>query len=152
MNETYGEFFDAMNQIRKIRIGDLFPNMTKADCTTLMAINHYNREKKSEILTVSELAGKIHTKTSAVSRTLKNLEEQGLIIRTVNQADRRNTYVTLSEHGKDTCEKMEHTMSEFAEAVLSRMNRDDLKRLIAYLNELHQVAMEEIELRKNRKE
>ena len=53
---------------------------------------------------------------------------------------------------KDTCEEMEHTMSEFAEAVLSRMNEEDLKRLIAYLNELHQVAMEEIELRKNRKE
>ena len=152
MNEAYGEFFDAMNQLRKIHIGDLFPDMTKADCMTLMAINHYNRAKKNEILTVSELAEKIHTKTSAVSRTLKGLEEQGLIVRTVNQADRRNTYVTLSEHGKDTCVEIEHTMSEFAEAVLSRMNRDDLKHLIAYLNELHQVAIEEIELRKNRKE
>ena len=43
-------------------------------------------------------------------------------------------------------------MSEFAEAVLSRMDREDLKRLIVYLNELHQVAIEEIELRKNRRE
>jgi len=152
VEEIYGKFFDAMNQIRKIRIGDLFPEMTKADGMTLMAINHFNRKKQEGILTVSELAEKIHTKPSAVSRTLKNLEEQGLIERTVNQADRRNTYVTLSEHGRETCEKMEQTTSEFAKAVLSRMNEEDLKRLIAYLNELHEVAVEEIELRKNRKE
>lgn len=152
MEEIYGEFFDAMNQIRKIRIGDLFPEMTKADCMTLMAINHYNRMKEGDILKVSELAEKIHTKPSAVSRTLKNLEEQGLITRTVNQADRRNTYVTLSEYGREACEKMEHTMSEFAEAMLSRMDKEDLKRLVTYLNELHQVAIEEIELRKNRRE
>lgn len=152
MKEIYGEFFDAMNQIRKIHIGELFPEMTKADCMTLMAINHYNREKQAGTLTVSELAEKIHTKTSAVSRTLKNLEEQGLIERTVRSTDRRNTYVTLSVQGRATCERMEHTTSEFAEAVLSKMKEEDLKSMIIYMKELRQAAVEEIELRKSRKE
>ncbi len=152
MEELYGKFFDAIGQMRRIRIADLFPEMTKADGVALMAINHYNRRKKEKMITVSELAEKIHTKPSAVSRTLKNLEEQELIIRTVNPTDRRNTYVTLSEHGKETCKKMEQTMSEFGHAVLSKMKEEDLKRLIAYLNELYRVAVEEIELRKNRKE
>lgn len=152
MEEIYGKFFDAMNQIRKIRIGDLFPEMTKADGMTLLAINHYNRGRQSDVLTVSELAEKIHTKPSAVSRTLKNLEEQGLIERTVNQADRRNTYVKVSAKGKKICEQMEQEMNDFSKAVLSRMKEEDLRRLIDYLKELHQVAVEEIELRKNRRE
>lgn len=152
MKEIYGEFFDAMNQIRKIRIGDLFPEMTKADGVALMAINYFNKERQDRVLTVSELAEKIHTKPSAVSRTLKNLEEQGMIVRTVNKADRRNTYVTLSEYGRETCEKIEHRMSDFAEAVLKRMDEGDLRRLIAYLNQLYQVAVEEIEYRTDRRE
>ncbi len=151
MEELYGQFFDAMDHIRKIRIGDLFPDMTKADGMTLMAIRHFNKEKAEDILTVSELAERLHTQPSAVSRTLKSLEERGMIERTVNRADRRNTYVTLSEYGKKTSAEIERAMGDFAQAVLSRMNKEDLSRLVAYLNELYQVAVEEIETRKNRK-
>ncbi len=150
MEELYGEFFNAMNQIRKIRIGDLFSDLTEADGMTLMAVSHAKRGAKNGILTVSELAEKLHTQPSAVSRSLKSLEEQGLIERTINSTDRRNTYVALSEYGQSTCEKIERTMSDFAQAVLSRMKKEDLERLVAYLNELYQVAMEEIEVRKNK--
>lgn len=153
MNKLYSEFFRATEQFGKLKIGDLFPQMSKGDCTTLLAIDHYNQEKEEGLLTVSELAEKIHAKPSAVSRTLKNLEERGLIERTVNKADRRNTYVTVSEAGHKLQREMETTMGEFAEAVLKRMNEQDLRKLIDYLNELHQVAVEEIDLRvKNRKE
>lgn len=152
MKEVYEKFFNAINQLHRIRIGDLFPEMKKADGITLMAIAHYNRKNPDSILTVSELAEKIHTKPSAVSRTLKGLEKQGLIVRTVMQTDRRNIHVMLSEVGKVKCKEMERTMNEFAGAVLSRMNEQDLLRMVAYLNKLHQVAVEEIELRKNRKE
>lgn len=117
---------------------------------TLMAVSHAKRGAKNGILTVSELAEKLHTQPSAVSRSLKSLEEQGLIERTINSTDRRNTYVGLSEYGQSTCEKIEHTMSDFAQAVLSRMKKEDLERLVAYLNELYQVAMEEIEVKKNK--
>lgn len=150
MNEMYGRFYSAMNQFRRLRIGDLFPDMTKGDCMTLMAIDHFNREKETGILTISELAEKMHTQVSAVSRTLKNLEDRGLIERTVNRADRRNTYVALSPQGKETWKKMEKAMGEFATAVLSRIREEDLEKLISYLEELYQVAAEEMALRNNK--
>lgn len=153
MNKLYNEFFKATEQFNRLKIADMFPEMSKGDCMTLMAIDHYNQEKAEGTLTVSELAEKIHAKPSAVSRTLKNLEERGLIERTVNKADRRNTYVTVSEAGHKLRREVETTMGEFAEAVLKRMNEEDLQKLIDYLNELHQVAEEEIALRvKRRKE
>lgn len=148
MKELYGRFFDAMHQFHRVRIGDLFPERTQGDCVTLLAINRFYQEKKDEMLTVSELAEKTHVKPSAVSRTLKNLEEQGLVERTINKSDRRNTYVTVTEHGREECEKMGHIMCDFAEAVLARMEEEDLTKLIDYMNELNQVATEEIEIRK----
>lgn len=150
MNEMYGRFYSAMNQFHRLRIGDMFPDMTKGDCMTLMAIDHFNREKEAGVLTISELAEKMHTQPSAVSRTLKNLEDRGLIERTINQADRRNTYVALSERGKEKWKKMEISMEEFTTAVLSRMRKEDLEKLISYLEELYQVATEEMALRNNR--
>lgn len=149
MDELYGEFFAALDSMRKIRVGDLFPDMTQADSAILLSIEHLNKKKK-EGVTVSDLAEKARTKSSAVSRTLKTLEERGLIARTVNQADRRNTYVTLTEEGSATCKKFRQTMCEFGKAVVERMDADDMRRMIAYINKLNQVAQEEIEARKNK--
>lgn len=150
VNEIYGRFYSVMNQFRRLRLGDLFPEMSKSDCMTLMAIDHFNQEKEEGILTVSELADKMSAQPSAVSRTLKNLEDRELIERTINKSDRRNTYVALSEKGKRQWKEMEATMGEFAAAVLSRMREEDLERLVSYLDELYQVAAAEIALRKNK--
>lgn len=150
MNEMYGRFYSVIHQFHRLRIGDLFPEMSKSDCMTMMAIAHFNREKQEGILTVSELADKMHAQPSAVSRTLKNLEDRELIERTINKLDRRNTYVALSEQGKRQWKEMEVTLGEFAAAVLSRMREEDLERLVSYLDELYQVAAEEIALRKNK--
>lgn len=150
MNEMYGRFFSVINQFHRLRIGDLFPELSKSDGMTLMAIDHFNKEKQEGILTVSELADKMHMQPSAVSRTLKNLEDRELIERTINKSDRRNTYVALSEKGKRQWKEMEATMGAFAAAVLARMNEEDLESLVSYLDELYQVAAEEIALRKNK--
>lgn len=147
MDELYGDFFAAIDSMRKIRIGELFPDMTQGDGAMILAIEHLN-EKKTEGVTVSDLAEKTHTKPSAVSRTLKTLEERGLIERTINQSDRRNTYVTLTETGSTTCKQFRQTMCEFGKAVIDRMDEADMRRMIAYINKLNQVALEELEMRK----
>lgn len=148
MNELYGKLFSTMHQFQKLRIGDLFPEMTKGDCMTLMAIEHFNKEKETGILTVSELADKMHSKASSVSRTLKFLEDKGYIERSINKSDRRNTYVRLTEAGTVELKRCEEMMGDFAQAVIQRMDEEDMRRLIAYLDELYAVAKEEIQLRK----
>lgn len=149
MEEMYGKFYAAMSRFRKLKLSELFVDMTRADCMTLMAIDHFSQQKQLGILTVSELADKMHVKPSAVSRTLKSLEDKELIERTVNKADRRNTYVQLTEQGRCKWKTLEKTMSDLTTAVLSRMKEEDLKMLISCLEELYQVAQEEIDLRIN---
>lgn len=154
MKESYENFFRAMDQFHRLNLGVLFPEMTKADCMTLMAIDHFRQKEESGVLTVSGLAEKMHAKPPAVSRSLKSLEDRGFIARTVNKSDRRNTYVELTGKGRGEWKRMEREMADFARAVISRMDEEDMCRLIAYLDELYRVANEELEFRKikNRKE
>lgn len=81
MEELYAGLFRAMNRFGKLRIGELFSDMTKSDGMMLWAISQLNQEKNNGRATVSELAEKLHTQNSAVSRTLKNLEDHGWICR-----------------------------------------------------------------------
>ncbi len=150
MEETYRQFFRAMDQFHKLNIGALFSDLTKFDCVTVLSIGHFSQKKGDTPLTVSEVAERMHAKSSAVSRTLKNLEDKGFIVRTVNKSDRRNTYVELTEAGKAECSRMEQRMEEFAKKVFSRMNEADLCKLIAYLNQLFQAASEELEIQKSK--
>ena len=151
MKDIYGEFFETMESMRKIRVGDLFTDMTKAEAKTLLKIQHFNKSR-TENITVSELAETMNAKPSAVSRTLRVLEEKGLIARTVNPSDRRNTYVVVTEQGEQNCKEMTNTMSEFAQAVLAKMDETELRQLITYIKKLNKVASEEIELRKKNRE
>ncbi len=150
MEEMHRKFFRAMDQFHKLNIGALFQDLTKFDCVTILSIGHFNQKKQDTPLTVSELAERMHAKSSAVSRTLKNLEEKGFIVRTVNKSDRRNTYVELTEEGKAECSRMEQHMEDFAKKVFSRMNEEDMCKLIAYLNQLFQAASEELEAQKSK--
>lgn len=145
MEELYGKFFSTMHQFQKLRIGDMFPRMTKMDGMTLMSIEHFNKKKEKGIITISELASEMHVQSSAVSRTLKSLEDKGYIVRTINKSDRRNTYVELTEPGRSMLKEAEEIMNSFAKAVITRMDEEDMNRLIAYLDELYHVSKEEIE-------
>ena len=86
MEELYAGLFRAMNRFGKLRIGELFSDMTKSDGMMLWAISQLNQEKNNGRATVSELAEKLHTQNSAVSRTLKNLEDHGWICRMTRPA------------------------------------------------------------------
>lgn len=148
MEEMHRKFFRAMNQFRKLNFGALFPDLTKFDCVTIMTIGHSGQKKGEIPLTVSELAECMHAKSPAVSRTLRNLEDKGLIERTVRKSDRRNTYVELTEAGRAECSRMEQRMEDFGKKVFARMDEEEMSRLIAYLNRLFEAAAEELEAQK----
>lgn len=152
MDAIYRQFFTTMSQFHKLRLRDLLPDMTKMDCMTLMTIAHSNCGKEEGGITTSGLAERMQVKSSAISRTLKGLEEKGLIERTVNKADRRNTYVELTEQGKLVLAECKNTMDELAKAIFSQMKPEDIKQMIGYLDELYRIAKNEIEIRSNKKE
>lgn len=153
MDETYRKFFISMTQFHKLKLGDLFPDMTKMDCMTLMTIAHfYKEEEKQKKINTSKLAERMHAKQSAISRTLKKLEEKGLIERITDKDDRRNTYVELTEKGKRSVAENKKKVNEVFEAVFSKMEKEDLEQLVVYLDRIYQLIRQEIEIRAEQEE
>ena len=151
MNQLYKDMFRAMGQFGKLKISEMFPKISQMDYFTMAVLMDKEQEKK---MTISELACKTRSLPPAVSRTLKGLEEKGYVERNVNKKDRRNTYVELTEAGRNVVKQCQKTMDEFGKSVMSQVDEEEMVQLISFLNQVYEIAEQEIENRKeqNRKE
>ena len=148
INDTFEELFKAMHQFHKLRLGDIMPDISGADFWTMRNIMDKGEDGK---ITISELAKKTRVLPSAISRTLKRLEEKGYVERTVNKNDRRNTYVEITDRGREVAQEVREIMRDYGEAVLSKFDEEELSMLISYLNNIYDIAKKEIEVRKVKK-
>ena len=115
INDKFEELFKAMHQFHKLRLGDIMPDISGADFWTMRNIMDKGEDGK---ITISELAKKTRVLPSAISRTLKRLEEKGYVERTVNKNDRRNTYVEITDRGREVAQEVREIMRDYGEAVL----------------------------------
>ena len=146
-DDLYEDLFRAMNQFHKLKFSDMMQNMSKADFIVMNVIMNKGKDDK---MTISELAAIARMLPSAISRTLKGLEEKGYVERTINKQDRRNTYVELTEEGKkQTCE-VRQVMRDFGKTVMEKLDEHEVNELILYLNNIYSIAEKEIETRKIR--
>lgn len=144
-DDLYEDLFRAMNQFHKLKFGDIMQNMNKADFIVMNVIMNKGKDDK---MTISELAAIARMLPSAISRTLKGLEEKGYVERTINKQDRRNTYVELTEEGKkQTCE-VRQVMRDFGKTVMAKLDEQEMNQLILYLNNIYSIAEKELEARK----
>lgn len=148
INDKFEELFKAMHQFHKLRLGDIMPDISGADFWTMRNIMDKGEDGK---IMISELAKKTRVLPSAISRTLKRLEEKGYVERTVNKNDRRNTYVEITDRGREVAQEVREIMRDYGEAVLSKFDEEELSMLISYLNNIYDIAKKEIEVRKVKK-
>lgn len=141
------EFYEAFHRFRKLDITSMLPELSGSDFRTLMTIECIRKEADGKRVRVSELAKRMHVAPPAASRNLKGLEERELIERVTDKKDRRNTYVELTKEGERILADAERTMDEFSQAVFERLDEGNMKRLIAYLNEIYEVSEQEIKKR-----
>lgn len=144
-DKLYEGLFRAMNQFRKLKFSEMFPELSKTDFFVLCTI--MDKGENGQV-TISELAAWAKMLPPAISRTLKGLEERGYVERTVNKNDRRNTYVELTAEGRQITEEARHTMGEFGKSVMAQVDEADMERLISYLDNIYHIAEKEIEARK----
>lgn len=141
------EFFEAFHRFRKLDITSMFPELSGSDFRTLMAIECVGKKKEGKGVRVSELAQEMRVAAPAASRTLKGLEERGMIERSVDTEDRRNTYVFLTQKGQEVLANAEQIMNDFSHAVFERLDEEKMEHLIAYLKEIYEVSEQEIKKR-----
>ena len=150
MKEEYSAFLDAFIQFRKLHMSSIFPHMNHSEFAAMVGMSRLSKEcsKAGEQVKVSMLVEELNVNSTAVSRSLKILEERGYIERIVSRKDRRITYVKLTDLGEEELIKAEKKMDEFAEAVLSNLDEGSLAQPTKIMNQLYNSAVQEINKRK----
>lgn len=149
------ELIKIMRRIRKVRLSVLSEQVIYSEYIALDYIDRYIREHPGAIgIYVSELASSMEVAPSAVSRMLKTMEGKDLVARKVDEKDRRNIYVCLTDGGRQVLESTSQHMDEMRNRLIERMGREDLLKLIGMWNNLATIMEEEAEaiLGQNRKE
>lgn len=114
---------------------------------TLGAIEMHESNTGMSRAKISDIAHITHAHTSALSRTLNGLEAKGCIRRTTDSADRRNTYVELTEYGQEVLKKSKATMEDFMTAVFGKVGEENMNRFIDILRNIYETSQEELERR-----
>lgn len=146
MDKLYEELFRAMNQFRKLKFAEMFPMINRTDFFVMCTIMDKWGEWKDYHF--RNLHPEQKMLPSAISRTLKGLEERGYVERNINKNDRRNTYVELTAEGERLTEEARQIMADFGKSVMSQVDEADMKHLISYLDNIYHIAEKEIEARK----
>lgn len=145
MEQSEQTIFEALHLFRKLNTGSILPHLNKGEFVLMNGIYHVQKKTGSDHgVKMSELADYAHALPPSVSRSVKALEERGYVRRFVDQKDRRNTMVEITEAGQKVLEESNDIMNDFMHRVFERTDKDELARLIRYINETYEVAREEL--------
>ncbi|MBP1737057.1 MAG: hypothetical protein H6Q60_938 [Oscillospiraceae bacterium] len=135
LREEYLRVTHRMGKLRMTSAAALLTEVTQLELLALERLSDTSRnDSPSKGMYVSTLARNLRVSPPAVSRMLRGMEGKGLITRTVDEANRRNTYILLTEKGKAVRERSVGQMEEFFKHVFIAMGEDDALQFLKLWN------------------
>lgn len=124
------ELFNQTERIMKRCFSGLLTEQVKCHYGMLHRL-HCAIEKKGQdgSIYVSQLAKLFYDTPQAVSRSLRTLEQDGLIERLSDPNDRRKTIVRFTQAGLEAHRNCEDAILEYSNAVFRRLGPERLQRL-----------------------
>ena len=78
----------------------------------------------------TEISSRMGMEATSLTRTLKTLEEKGLIIRKKNPKDGRGVLIYLTEFGKQMRAQSKETVMQFNDTIRKNISEEKLKNFI----------------------
>ena len=94
---------------------------------------------------LKDIARREHVSTPNLCAAFRKLEHDGLVIRTTDDVDRRNTWYCVSPRGAELSIRAMELFRDGAEKIFANISKDDEKRLTEALRTLNSV-LENVEL------
>ena len=82
----------------------------------------------------TKLGPRMGMEPTSLSRTLLNMEEEGLIRREISSQDKRKVLIFLTEKGLDMRRKVKSFLIEFNESCQAKIDASDLKGFYSVMN------------------
>ena len=142
-DELILRFSHAMRHRSGAGLRSVCTDMSRSQFTMLESIHRLmSAEDASGGVPVSQIARYAHMSMPACSRGLRALDDEGLIERRPDAADRRNTLVSLTEAGERRRSEIWTLYREFLTEVMERFGVDRTRALIAELDECRETMTE----------
>jgi DNA-binding MarR family transcriptional regulator len=88
------------------------------------------------------LGPKMGVESTSLSRTLKSMEEKGLITREKNPNDGRSVLIHLTEFGVEMRKFSKYVVLSFDEAVKENISKEDLKTFLKVTDQINKIISE----------
>ncbi|AWM12459.1 MarR family transcriptional regulator [Flavobacterium sp. NRK F10] len=88
------------------------------------------------------LGPRMGMEATSLTRTLKSMEEKGLIYRKKNPSDGRGVLVHLTEEGKEKRELSKSTVLQFNEVIKAHVNEEQLQHFIEVAEVINELISE----------
>lgn len=136
------EFIKLMEE--NIRILDCLADRIKRDPSRSIG---YTRQQLTILIRLyvggrallKDIARREQVPTPNLCMLFRKLEKDGLVVRDIDENDRRNTWYDLSPHGRDVAIAAKDSMYNAIEGIFSTMSRDDEHDLIQSLKTMNSV-------------
>lgn len=136
-------------QIRKTvqrSIQQADPGNSRGDIAMLERLHYVIRQSGQDgAVPVSALAERLRMLPPAVSRTLRQLEDNGLVERIHDPADHRRALVRLTEKGEQIRLQAEDRMRDYMHRVIDRVGEETFSRMLADLTTWEQAMQAELD-------
>ena len=135
--------FDAAARMRKQRQEPAAPKgVTPAEMYAIMAVSRLEGEGRS--VRSGDIAKCGHATPSAVSQTLKSLEEKGLITRQRDKGDSRAVTVHLTEEGRAFSARGRELHEQMIDEVLTYLGPEDAEQFVRIVERLADFPAREV--------
>lgn len=116
----------------------MLSGLSQSEYLVLSVLYRHRCENPANVpnaVNVSKIAHFYNVSSPAVSRTLKALEDRGLISRDVDKANRRNTFVTMTKPGEEIYKQNSTVLFNYFHSVTEKFGREKLDTLLDLLSE-----------------
>lgn len=147
MNERVQRLMRIGYQYQHLNYQTLFPEVSHGEWILLVSIK--KQAESEEMPFHSPGTGKFAKMLSCsppmISKMFRSLEKKGYIIRRIDENDRRNTNVFLTEQGEELLETGKARMDVLFDKVVERFGEEQMDELLNIMEEFCQVMREELE-------
>ena len=131
---------DAMHRLKSIDYWKLIPDMTPAGIQLLAAICGCDNEDNKKISDLYDMCG---LQPATVSRMIKKMEHEGLVIRNKREDNRKYGDVAATKKGADLNSRHLKILHSYWKDVLNNIPSEDIETLLRIQNKIMD-SMEEV--------
>lgn len=142
--DLISKIFETKRNIQMLHLCSRLHLPPTSETSTLLAIYGLTDQQASPGVSVSELAGFLNVSVPTVSRCLQKLTSKGYVQKTLNERDKRASYVTLTPAGKQLCRNANNTIAAFISRVLSRLDASELEQFVSTMDKIYEAVRSEL--------